>query len=325
MNKLIQNKTLISVVIPTYNGEKYLAETISSIKKQTFENFEVLFIDDISTDSTLEVIKENIKDDSRFKIFERKEKAGTSVKNQQFALNLCNGDYYFYMSQDDIIDSDFFQKSIEKLEKTNADAVIPNLIYYFKNKNIKECSGIYPPKGDYNTVINNKDAFKLCLNWQTHSCCLRRMDLMKNLGFDTSIISGDEVLSRIYLYYCKKITFVDTNFYYRLDNENALTKILKPNFLEYIIGHLRLANFMLERDFDIQTITKWIEDTLALLKTYRNRFEKEYHSFDKVQRAEIQYNFKRVRTEFFNTIIKLKKFKYIFKIYRYTRLRKAFI
>ncbi|MFR8570273.1 MAG: glycosyltransferase family 2 protein, partial [Longicatena caecimuris] len=69
-------KDLISIVTPTYNGENFIAETIKSVQAQTYEHWEMLIVDDLSTDNTVEIVKAFAAQDARIKFFILPEKGG---------------------------------------------------------------------------------------------------------------------------------------------------------------------------------------------------------------------------------------------------------
>ena len=104
---------LISVIVPIYNGESYIPTMIDSIQSQTYQNFEVLLVEDHSTDKSKNLIKKICEADNRFKLLEPKEKMGTAVRGHEYALPFCAGEYHFYLSQDDFLDSDLFEKCIK--------------------------------------------------------------------------------------------------------------------------------------------------------------------------------------------------------------------
>lgn len=91
---------LISVVLPVYNGEKYIAEAIDSILKQTYTNFELIIIDDGSTDNSLELIEKYKKQDSRIIIISRENRGLIATLNQ--GIEKAKGKYIARMDQDDI-------------------------------------------------------------------------------------------------------------------------------------------------------------------------------------------------------------------------------
>ena len=66
------NEPLVSIVVPVYNGEKYLEETLNILKNQTYKNFEVIMVDDISTDNSVQILEKFANEDERFKLIKRK-------------------------------------------------------------------------------------------------------------------------------------------------------------------------------------------------------------------------------------------------------------
>lgn len=92
---------MISIAMATYNGEKYLREQLDSILAQTHQNFELIVCDDCSTDSTVQILRECEKNDSRIKVFVNEENLGY-VQNFLKALSLCSSKWIFLSDQGDI-------------------------------------------------------------------------------------------------------------------------------------------------------------------------------------------------------------------------------
>lgn len=99
MKPKISKSPVISVVMPVYNSEKYLRESIESILNQIFNNFEFIIVDDCSTDNSLEIIKSY--KDKRIKLIKNKKNLGT-VKSRNIGLKEAQGDYIAIMDSDDI-------------------------------------------------------------------------------------------------------------------------------------------------------------------------------------------------------------------------------
>ena len=120
------NNPLVSVLIPAYNHEKYVQETISSIINQTYENIELIIVDDGSPDSTWQKIQE-MKDkcEQRFKRvhFETKENEGTcSTLNK--LISLAQGEYVFFTASDDVALPLLIEKEVEFLSKNEDYALV---------------------------------------------------------------------------------------------------------------------------------------------------------------------------------------------------------
>lgn len=97
----------ISVVVPTYNVEKYIIESLQSILSQTLQDIELLVIDDGSTDNTLKVIQDNFSD-SRIKIVKKENGGASSARN--LGITLARGEYISFIDSDDIIEKDMLEK-----------------------------------------------------------------------------------------------------------------------------------------------------------------------------------------------------------------------
>jgi len=96
-------QTLVSVVMCTYNGEKYLHPQIGSILSQSYDNLELIIVDDASTDSTVKILEEYKRRDSRLRYFVNERNIGYN-KNFEKAFSLANGNYIAPCDQDDIWD-----------------------------------------------------------------------------------------------------------------------------------------------------------------------------------------------------------------------------
>lgn len=230
---------LISVIVPIYNGEEYIPKMLESLQKQTYTNFEVLLVEDHSTDTSKSIIRKISEKDHRFKVLEPSDKMGTAGRGQCYALPFCRGDYHFYLSQDDFMDADLFEKCIAVFESTDADVVIPNCILYDGGSNQR--LGKYPLDKNYLEPIQSKKAFILSLDWEIHGFTMEKMSLFKSVGLTGEYYNDEEYRKRILFLQAKRIYFVDSNFYYRQDNPEAITKkrkyfqidVLKTDFLLY--------------------------------------------------------------------------------------------
>lgn len=112
----------ISVIIPVYNCEEYLDESVGGILNQTFQDIEVICVDDGSTDNSLKKLQEFAKEDSRMQVFHQENQGGGAARN--FALTKATGKYLYFMDADDIICPDALKKSYEVCERTDVDFLV---------------------------------------------------------------------------------------------------------------------------------------------------------------------------------------------------------
>lgn len=109
-------KPTLTIGMPIYNAEKFIANRLESILSQKYSNFELIISDDASTDSTSKICKEFSLKDKRIHLFQQEKNIGMSA-NFHFVLNKANGEYFFWAAQDDKILPGFIEKNIECLEK----------------------------------------------------------------------------------------------------------------------------------------------------------------------------------------------------------------
>ena len=93
-------KDLISIIIPVYNAEKFIKETIQTIQEQTYTNWEAIFVDDKSTDNSKEIIKQNLQ--KNMKLIELFENYGPAIARNK-GLEIAKGRYITYLDADDLL------------------------------------------------------------------------------------------------------------------------------------------------------------------------------------------------------------------------------
>lgn len=120
----MQSNPLVTVITPTYNHEKYIVDCIKSVQSQTFSNWEMIIVNDGSTDRTAEVISDYIKDDDRIKLFNRKNIGIFRLKETyQEGLNTARGKYISIIDGDDVWEPDKLEVQVLALEN-NENAIL---------------------------------------------------------------------------------------------------------------------------------------------------------------------------------------------------------
>lgn len=142
----MEEKTpLVSVLLPCYNVEKYVAETIDSMLNQTYANFEIIAINDCSTDSTLSILYEFQKKDERIKVFENDINLRL-IKTLNKGIELCKGKYIARMDADDIALPERLEKEVEFLEQNTDYDIVSTQFATFKTGSKHTSLHINPTK-----------------------------------------------------------------------------------------------------------------------------------------------------------------------------------
>lgn len=113
---------MISIVLPVYNGEKFLSESIDSILSQTYRDIELIIVNDCSTDNSLKIIEEYMKKDPRIKLINNTINQKLP-KSLNIGFSICKGDYYTWTSDDNIMLPNALEKMLFTLKNKNADLV----------------------------------------------------------------------------------------------------------------------------------------------------------------------------------------------------------
>lgn len=235
------NTPKISVIVPVYNVEKYLSRCIESILSQTFTDFELLLIDDGSTDRSGEMCDEYAKKDDRIRVF-HKENGGVASA-RQMGINNAVGIYSIQVDSDDWAEKQMLEKMYMKIIETDADIVIADFFYD------KNGQSIYT-KQRSNKILSSEMITDILLNklegalWSK----LIRHSLYRNynIHFFQNIDHGEDILVTSQLFLLNiKIIFLNAAFYhYNLQNLNSITRnYTKKSFCmqkKYVAALIRL-------------------------------------------------------------------------------------
>lgn len=150
----------VSVIMPMYNSEKYIKESIESVINQTYTNWKLYIIDDCSMDNSINIVKELEKIDIRIKLIELDENGGPA-KSRNRGIKLCKGRYITFIDSDDIWNNDFLEKQLRFIKEK--DTAISFSSFERKSEDLKETLGIgkIPLKVNYKQLL--KDNCITCL------------------------------------------------------------------------------------------------------------------------------------------------------------------
>lgn len=141
-------KTLVSIITPVYNSEKTIASTIESVLNQTFKNFEMIIVDDVSNDNTIEIIKEYQKKDSRIKLIVLNKNSGASVA-RNMALKEAKGRYIAFLDGDDLWKVDKLEKQLKFMKDKHCAFSYTDYEYMDENSNLLGIIRKCPKKVSY--------------------------------------------------------------------------------------------------------------------------------------------------------------------------------
>lgn len=136
--KLNINQPLVSVIMPVYNCEKYLDDSIGSVVSQRYENWELIIVDDGSKDNSVSIIKSYVEKDKRIRFYKNNTGEHGPGIARNYGIQHIKGKYTYFLDADDWIDKELLQDTVSLAEKTGADLVPFGFILEKDGKKIKK-------------------------------------------------------------------------------------------------------------------------------------------------------------------------------------------
>lgn len=254
---------LISIIVPAYNVERYLTVCLSSIEKQTYQNFEVILIDDGSKDSTGDICDAIAAKDNRFKVIHQKNRGVSAARNA--GIRAANGDYICFVDSDDKLQKDFL-KGFE----LNYDISIQGYLLQEGEKKIPI---------SYREFFSFDNVAKVyCLN-DIHSApfsklCKTEIINRNNIHFPEGIsFSEDTIFFLQYIKFCKSIHVSENCNYVYYKREGSLTA--KHHNVEMLMKKEDMLFSLYDKLFLDRSFKKKFFHELSLFILYKYYFNEK--------------------------------------------------
>lgn len=299
---------LISIIIPTYNRAHLIGETLDSILKQTYTNWECIIVDDGSTDNTESLLQNYIKKDKRFSFYNRpkdKKKGGNAARNYGFKKS--KGELIQWFDSDDIMHYQLLEKKSKQLVNRSYDYCLCRMgAFYIKNSkmNIRNTSNI-------ESADIFLDYIKRKIAIGTPTVLWRRSIIDENNIFDENLNQSQdlEFNSRMLYNNSNACTINEVLVYYRVDG-NSISNQLNDNIARFLDSFLEVRRRILLLN------PKNTEINLAVIKDVLSIFRVCIVS-KKYKQAEQIILFLRARNSTFLIRLKLERIFFFYKIFKF--------
>lgn len=219
------NQTKIQIIIPLYNGEKYIKKCLDSVIAQTYPHWQAIVIDDASADGGVGIVGSYTKKDERILCIRKEENRGVS-HTRNMGLDMASAEYVAFLDSDDYWEKDMLETLITYAEKHSCEVVQSRFIYDYPGGKTKIPGGVF--KKD--TFLEGKGIRKIYKKMVTginmnHVCMkLIKTDLMRDIRFDTSLKTAEDLKVCAQLFTkVSKYCFIDKPLYHYCRNEESLT------------------------------------------------------------------------------------------------------
>ena len=229
------NKDKISIVIPVFNGSRYIDECLDSVIHQTYDNLEIIIVDDGSTDNSLEILRKWEMNDSRIRLYHNSNHGVSYTRN--YAIEKCTGEFVVCVDCDDLVAKDYVQYLFQLIKANNADMAVVGM--NILGESLKEVSEKLDVFINEEIQENLPDVIKGYIGGK-----IFKTNIIKNnkIKLDETIYVAEDLLFNFdYSQYCEKVIVSNKSMYfYRIQNTSAFNNLLNLKWFTIIDVYDRL-------------------------------------------------------------------------------------
>lgn len=214
------NNDLVSIVIPVYNASKFLDETINSIFNQSYNNLEIIFINDCSKDNSTDIIKKYQKKDKRIILIDNKRNLG-AAESRNVGIKKSTGKYLCFLDADDLWNKDKIKKQIEFIQKNKYEFSYTSYQFTSFDNKTKGAIVNVPKKINYKGALKNTTIWTSTVMFDMQK--LKKEDIyMPNIGSEDTATWWNLLRSKVkYAYGLQEVL----SYYRRSSNTLSSNKI----------------------------------------------------------------------------------------------------
>lgn len=232
------NKLLVSVIVPIYNVEDFLATCLDSIITQTYKNLEIILVDDKTLDESGKIADQYAKKDERIKVIHKKQNQGLN-RSRQTGFESSNGEFIAFIDSDDILQDNFVERLVEMMNQSDAGIGVAGYQSFMDESDIQ-----YSPVRNDQKTYNRDESIYYMLTYLTYwphqnsplnnvASKIFRREIVDQLdwGFCDYNIGEDDFCSAEFINISQKNVVTDEQlYYYRKFNSTSLTADKKAIF-----------------------------------------------------------------------------------------------
>ena len=268
---------VLTIIIPVYNAAKYLRECLDSVLNQTYKDFEVICVNDCSTDDSLEILKEYARNDLRIKIINNEKNLGPGA-SRNIGIKKAKSKYITFIDADDFyLQENCFCKLLNTIEENNLDLLI------FNNKEFDENTNNFIPENQkrfrfpygkkyINHLWSDKEIEKHKFSIIPFPCSkiyLRDLLINNNIYFPEGIYYEDAAFSNYVSLFNKRVMVLSENFYaYRVNVATSTTQNIMNKFDSIVAMHIEMLNFLKKRNLYKKYLVSFITVCVCSLCLY---------------------------------------------------------
>ena len=266
----------VSVIIPVYNTEQYLARCLDSLLNQTLKDIEIICVDDGSTDKSPKILDEYAFQDNRILVIHKENSGAGDSRNR--GLDVAHGKYVCFVDSDDWIDSDFLEKLFFRASADNLDWVKGNV--FLEYSKFRRLSNLH--KEIHKQLALGKN-MACCLSRDWWSILYKKEIIEKyNLKFTNYHLAEDTLFLISYLCYAEKFALVDETYYHYFQRSNSLVHTYRPDdWKDVLVTTQKIGEVFSLCNIDVMSIAHYMQMRTRYFLSFWNSVKQYSSSEDK--------------------------------------------
>lgn len=303
----------ISIIIPVYNGEKWINSCMESILVQDFKDFEVILINDGSTDGTEKIAMQWCNKDERLFVYTTNNNGAAEARN--YGLNKAKGKYIYFCDIDDLIEKNTLSCACRAIEENDADLSIFGYYMELVDKNDRVKISQKYTLGRSETFRYNPEQKDIILELWNKSLMYNLVNRLfkksiiedNNIQFNNIILGEDMEFCNKYISFCNKISVIPNCLYHYVRERNdSVTSSYRDDLFEVRLReHINLTNFfkkqnLFDENFEEFLNRRFLERVLGCIQMTMGKGNKEKlqqkanHINEIINNEYVRYSFKNV-------------------------------
>ncbi|MBO4323580.1 MAG: glycosyltransferase family 2 protein [Clostridia bacterium] len=214
---------LVSVIVPVYNSQKYIEQSVRSVLNGGYKNIELIAVDDGSTDNSLAILEKIAENDDRVRVFHKENGGASSARN--FGLERAKGEYIYFVDSDDFLEENALETLTRELSESGADVIYFEAYNFSESDEIRALKNGFTFNYSYGTESGEKLIPELIKNRDYHAApflYFAKRAVIGDIRFKEGIMFEDELFSFNLLMNSSKVLCLNKKFYRRRMREGSV-------------------------------------------------------------------------------------------------------
>lgn len=242
-------RPLISVVVPVYRVEAFLPRCVESLLAQTYENLEIILVDDGSPDGCPQICEDYAARDGRVRVIHQENRGLSGARNA--GIGIAAGEYLAFVDSDDYVAEDFIEALYTLAEETSCPIVQCRFAYV-------QGEALHAPENRVWKIYRGDSLMSCLYGAEEEATCfvvawnkLYRRDLFDEIRYPEGRVHEDEATTYRLFHEGKKLAFLDRALYgYYTENSGSITAVFSPKRLDWLIAHEERIAFFREHGYE---------------------------------------------------------------------------